>query len=106
MNDLKLFGMRIKKLRMSKKLSQEQLAGKVDISAKYMSRIEMGQHFPSFDVIAKLGNALNVEVKDIFDFSLEVKSAKELRGSIRKLIIDMDEDNLKLAVKIIKLLSM
>lgn len=104
MKELKLFGMRIKELRMVRKLSQEQLAKRIDISSKYMSRIEMGQHFPSLDILTKLANALNVEVKDFFEFAHEAKNAKELKETISNLLKETDEEQLRLAVKFLRAL--
>lgn len=104
MKELKLFGMRIKELRTIRKLSQEQLSKKADISAKYMSRIEMGQHFPSLVILTKLAKALNVEMKDFFEFTHEVQNAKELKEIISKLLKETDEEQLKLAVKVLRAL--
>lgn len=104
MKELKLFGMRIKGLRMIRKLSQEQLAKRIDISSKYMSRIETGQHFPSFDILTKLANALNVEVKDFFEFAHEAKDARELKKTISNLLKETDEEKLRLTVKFLRAL--
>lgn len=104
MKELKLFGMRIKELRTIRKLSQEQLSKRADISAKYMSRIEMGQHFPSFVILTKLAKALNVEMKDFFEFTHEVQNTKELKEIICKLLKETDEEQLKLAVKVLRAL--
>lgn len=104
MKELKLFGMRIKELRMVRKLSQEQLAKRIDISAKYMSRIEVGQHFPSFDILTKLASGLNVEVKDFFEFAHEAKNAKELKKTISNLLKETDEEQLRLTVKFLRAL--
>ena len=104
MKELKLFGMRIKELRTIRKLSQEQLAEKVAISPKYMSRIEMGQQFPSINVITKLANALQVELKDFFEFAHEVRNTKELKEIINGLLKETDEELLRFAVKVLRAL--
>lgn len=104
MKELKLFGMRIKELRTIRKLSQEQLAEKAAISPKYMSRIEMGQQFPSINVITKLANALQVELKDFFEFAHEVRNTKELKEIINGLLKEMDEERLRIAVKVLRAL--
>ena len=104
MKELKLFGMWIKELRTIKKLSQEQLAGKAAISPKYMSRIEMGQQFPSINVITKLANALQVELKDFFEFAHEVRNTKELKEIISVLLKETDEERLRIAVKVLRAL--
>lgn len=104
MKELKLFGLRMKELRTVRKLSQEQLAEKAGISPKYMSRIEMGQHFPSFDVIKKIANALHVEMKDFFEFAHVAGNTKELKDVISDLLKETDDDKLRLAVKILRTL--
>lgn len=104
MKELKLFGMRIKELRTIRKLSQEQLAEKVAISPKYMSRIEMGQQFPSINVITKLASALQVELKDFFEFAHEVRNTKELKEIINGLLKETDEELLRIAVKVLRAL--
>lgn len=99
-----MFGMRMKELRAARNLSQEQLAEKSGISPKYMSRIEMGLHFPSFDIITKFANALQVEVKDFFEFALEAKNTRELREMISSLLKEVDDVRLRLAVKVLRAL--
>ena len=101
MKELKLFGIRIKELRMSRKMSQDQLAEKAGISSKYLSRIEMGQHFPSIDILTKLANALNVELRDFFEFAHEAKNLRE-KKNLNNLIDEANEEKLKLAVKILR----
>ena len=46
------FGKRLKEARMKKKLTQEQLAEKADISAIYLSELERGEKSPSMTVLA------------------------------------------------------
>jgi len=104
MDDLKLFGIKIKELRTGRNLSQEQLAQKANISAKYMSRIEMGSQFPSFDVIKKIADSLNVEIKDFFEFAHVAKNTKELKQTIKDLLKEANEENLKLIIKFIRAL--
>ncbi len=103
MKDVKrLFGMRMKELRKNRRLSQEELAEKADISSKYLSRVEMGQHFPSLDVLIKLANVLNVELKDFFEFAHEAKSSKELKEALSSLLKEAGEEKLRFLVKLIR----
>ncbi len=95
-----LFGKRMKELRKNLGLSQDELAEKVDISSKYLSRIEMGQHFPSIDTLVKLANALNVELRDFFEFAHQTPSTRELNETLNSLIREADGDKLRLLVKI------
>ncbi|MBI5893984.1 MAG: helix-turn-helix domain-containing protein [Deltaproteobacteria bacterium] len=95
-----LFGMRMKELRKNQGLSQEQLAEKVDISSKYVSRVEMGYSFPSLDTLEKLASALNVELKDFFEFSHKTPNQKELKETLNTLLKEADEEKTRLLVKI------
>ena len=95
-----LFGMRIKELRKNKGLSQEEAAEKINISSKYLSRIEMGQHFPSIDTLVNLADVLNVELKDFFEFAHETSDPKELKRIMDGILREVDRDKLKLLVKV------
>ena len=61
-------GNRIKSLRNRIGLSQEKLALKADLDRTYLAGIESGKRNATLDSIEKIINALNVSVKDFFDF--------------------------------------
>jgi transcriptional regulator with XRE-family HTH domain len=63
------FGRRVRSLRKLRDLTQEQLAEAADMSPEYVGKIERGQSSPSFDAIAHLASALDVEPAGLFDFS-------------------------------------
>ena len=48
-------------------MSQEAFADKCGFARSYMSRIERGRANPSLDAIEVLADALEVEVKELFD---------------------------------------
>lgn len=52
-----------------KKLSQIQLAEIVDMNFNYIGQIERGEANVTIKTMKNLANALNVELKDLFDFS-------------------------------------
>ena len=62
------FGSKLKKLRKAKGYTQEQLAEKVGIDYKYLSKIENGIHLPNYKTIKKFSDALqtNIENSDYF----------------------------------------
>lgn len=62
------FGRRVAQLRSQNKVTQEQLAEMADISLDFLSLIERGLRSPSFKTLERLAIALNVSVKDLFDF--------------------------------------
>lgn len=101
MKDIKgLFGLRVRELRKRLNLSQEELAETAKISPKYISRIEMGHQFPSTDNLVKLSEALNVEVKDFFEFDHAIGTVKDLKKTLASIADEADEEKLKLLVKV------
>lgn len=56
----KQFGKNVGKLRYQKKLTQEKLAEKADISRRYVQLIEAGNYVPTIEVAAKLRKAFQV----------------------------------------------
>ena len=100
----KLLGVRIKEIRKTRGLSQEQLSGKIDIDPKHLSRIESGRSFPSLDTLEKLANTLQVEVKDFFEFAHEAKNTRELKTMISDLLKEVNDEQLRLAVKVLRAL--
>lgn len=98
----KLIGLRIKSLRHSEGLSQEELAERMGISSKYLSSIERGKENPTLDTVIKLAGALEIELSEIFNISHEGKSKKDLVTFITTLLKTRDEEKLKLAARLIK----
>jgi transcriptional regulator with XRE-family HTH domain len=62
----RLFGLNLKRYRKEKRLSQEELSEKVDISVKHLSKIERGLTFVSADLLEKLSHNLGVSVARFF----------------------------------------
>ena len=61
-----LLAKRIKELRSGKNFSQAQLAEKADISIPFLSAIERGTKWPYPETLAKLADALDVTIADLF----------------------------------------
>jgi len=64
----KQFGDRVRGLRLSKGLSQEELAFRVSIHRTYIGGIERGERNPSLKNIAAIANALGVTLSELFSF--------------------------------------
>jgi len=62
------FGKRVRVLRKQADLSQEELAARADISVDFVGLIERGVNAPSFETLEKLAEALEVPVRELFDF--------------------------------------
>lgn len=66
----------IKRLRENKKMTQEELAGKIFVSAKAVSKWETGQGFPDISLIEPLAGALDISV-------IELLSGEDIRNMNR-----------------------
>ncbi len=60
------FGRRIRELRATAKLSQEQLAERAGLHWTYVSDVERGRRGPSLDVIGRLALGLGVSPSEVF----------------------------------------
>ena len=67
---LKAFGQRLRQLRKSRKLSQEELAWKADSELSQISRMERGVINTSLSQAFKVAEALEISLKELFDFDL------------------------------------
>lgn len=63
-----LLGKRIKFLREQSHLTQERLSEMSGISLDYLGKIEVNINKPGIKTILKISNALNVPIKNLFDF--------------------------------------
>lgn len=68
MENKKLLGKRIKEIRKSKGLTQEQLSEMIDIETSSLSGIESGRFYPSLHVLEKIAQVFEVELIDFLSF--------------------------------------
>lgn len=99
-------GKRIFELRKRLNISQEELAEKLDISQKSLSKIETGRNFLTSDTLERLTIALNVEITELFDFDHTDKK-ENLLDEIYKYIdnIKNNEKDLITLYKIVQALG-
>jgi len=65
----KRFGAKLAYIRKSKKLSQMKLAEMVDMNFNYIGQIERGEANVTIRTMKLLADALDIELKTLFDFS-------------------------------------
>lgn len=64
----KKVGMNIRVERIRKNISQEGLADMAELARSTMGIVERGEKSPSLQTIAKISNALNIDIRKLFDF--------------------------------------
>ena len=67
LNAVKRIGAKLAYIRKSKKISQIRLA---DMNFNYIGQIERGQANVTINTVIKIADALDIEIKELFDFTL------------------------------------
>jgi len=104
MNIKSKLGNRIREFRQSRGLTQEELAEQLNISAKSLSQVELGNNFVSADTLDNICNSLEVTPKQLFSFEFEIEQTdkvkeivsrlnknKKLMNTIYKIVLALDE---------------
>ena len=65
----KAFGLAIRKLRVAKGLTQEELGFESELTRAYISSIELDQKLPSIATIAKLANAFGISMAELMELT-------------------------------------
>jgi len=74
-----LVGSVIRELRKQRKLSQEQLALRADLTTSYIGMLERGLKSPTVDTLEKLSSALEVNIAELFHSSEKSKNDSQLK---------------------------
>jgi len=78
MNTKELLGLKVKEFRKRSKLTQEKLAELIGVDNGYISKLEVGQNFPSIKTLEKIAKILNVEICEFFQYtSIKEEDFKE-----------------------------
>ncbi len=65
---LERLGNSLRRYRKDKGYTQEKLAEKVGVHPTYIGKLESGKNNPSVILMYKVSKALNIKLKDLFDF--------------------------------------
>jgi transcriptional regulator with XRE-family HTH domain len=69
------FGRRVQVLRGERRITQEQMAERIDVSVEHISYLERGVRAPSFETILRLARALDVSVPYLMNIDQNETSA-------------------------------
>ena len=96
----KCFGARMKEIRESRGLNQEQLAELVNMESRHISRIETGKSFTTIENIVKIAEALKVDVNNFFDFTHK-QDKDTLIKEINNYIQNADSKQVEMVYKLV-----
>ncbi len=65
----KRFGQRLREIRATQRMTQEEFAELVGMSVDFLSLIERGRNAPSFETLDRIAKKLKLPVADLFTFS-------------------------------------
>ncbi len=90
-------GKKIKRMRINRGLTQEQLAEAVDVSQRTLSGIEIGENFVTAETLDKIIKALNTTSEELFATS-HLKVEQELIEEIENNIKTISKNPTKLDI--------
>jgi len=97
-----LLGRRIRTLRSTQGMTQEELGDKTGISYKYIGAIERGEKNPSIDNLAKIASALKLEIYELFIFEHETDDINNLKKRIDDMLKDASKKEFGTIYRLIK----
>ena len=71
MTKTRAFGIALKKIRLKKKLTQEELSLQADLARAYVSEFEFGKKTALIETVFKLSKALNIKCSKLMDLTEE-----------------------------------
>lgn len=102
-NANELLGKRIRELRKRSGLTQEQLAEKLGIDQKHMSRIELGKSYPSLDRITVIAEIVGAQLPSLFKFG-HLHDEEDLHKQVTDMLQQIGQKDLKRVHRILEAL--
>jgi transcriptional regulator with XRE-family HTH domain len=100
-NVTELFGARIRELRKSQGLTQDQLSDFLGIDQKHVSLIELGKSYPSLDRLTRIAEALKVSLPSLFEFD-HLGNEGDITERIEKMLQELGERDQQKVFRIVK----
>ena len=95
-NDREYIAKKIKMARKKARLTQEELAEKIGITAKQISRIEIGTYSPSLATFLKIVNILSIDIAEFgINTEFDNNNKNEVRDKLIKLIYNATDSEIE-----------
>jgi transcriptional regulator with XRE-family HTH domain len=83
------FGQKLRELRLSRGMSQNELAFQAEVTTNYISRLEGGGAAPGIDLVARLAGSLGVSMADMLPMSPHPDDIAVTRKQAKKLFEEL-----------------
>lgn len=90
MNTKELLGLKVKEYRKQKKLTQEKLSELIGVDNGYISKLEVGQNFPSLKTLEKIADVLEIDLYKLFLYTTEKN--KDFKSEINKIYDNLNKE--------------
>lgn len=97
-------GNRIKRYRIDKDISQEDLAQIVNVNFRHISNIELGKRHASLELIVLIANALEVSADDLLTDNLK-HSSSPVDTEIHDILLDCNHDEKEMLTRLLKFMK-
>lgn len=98
-------GEKIKQLRKSKGISQEELASTLKINRNFLSRIETGKSEPNASLIIKIANLFKIDVNSLLNIDYDEPNHEEKIKYIIENCKMLPENDLDFVLRVIEILN-
>jgi len=88
-NNYVSMGARIRELRKKKRLTQERLAERVDISTPFLGHIERGNRTPSLETLVRIANALETTLDVLLCDLITIRSPANIPTYVRQTFTEL-----------------
>lgn len=100
MNIKEKIGARFASLRKARKMTQDQLAAKMEISIPYLSSIERGRENPTLNTLINLARCLDLDLSELFSH-IDIEDPSQRKAAISSLLNNVGDEQLKQALKVL-----
>ena len=90
----------LKQLRKEKNLTQEQLAEKLFVSGRTVSRWETGSNMPDLSVLVELADYYDIDIREIIDGERKSENMDKEKETLKKVAEYADAEKAKLKKKV------
>lgn len=102
--DQQKIGEFLKSLRKDKKLTQEELADKMNVSRRTVSRWETGSNLPDLSILVELADLYDVDMREIFNGERKEETVDRDLKETMLMAADYTDDNMKKVMKRMQLM--